>query len=61
MDSRLRGNDGGELGKDGGEPGKDGQDLCISMLMRKPCLLDYQHPHIFKGDGYKQTATGYLP
>ena len=30
MDCRLRGNDGGELGN-------DGQDLCIGMLMRKPC------------------------
>ena len=54
MDSRLRGNDGGECGNDGGECGNDGgecgndggergndsQGLCISMLMRKPCCLN---------------------
>ena len=39
MDSRLRGNDGGERGNDGGERGNDSQGLCISMLMRKPCVL----------------------
>ena len=50
MDSRLRGNDGGESGNDGGESGNDGgesgndggesgndgQGLRINMLMRKP-------------------------
>ena len=51
MDSRLRGNDGGESGNDGGESGNDGgergndggergnddQGLRINMFMRKPC------------------------
>ena len=43
MDSRLRGNDGGEGGNDGGEggndggeSGNDGQGLRINMLRRKP-------------------------
>ena len=36
MDSRLRGNDGGESGNDGRESGDDGQGLRISMLMRTP-------------------------
>ena len=32
MDSRLRGNDGGESGNDGGESGNDGQGLHCTLI-----------------------------
>ena len=55
MDSRLRGNDGGERGN-------DSQGLCISMLMRKPCYCEWPgFCRFLSCFSYKRNSVGFKP